>query len=123
MIVLEFNERPPSVNGSHGNHHARAATARKWREFGRLAYLNERNAGKAPKSCQAVTVAAQQLSRNRAGLQDLGNCLLAVKAVVDGCVDAGMLPDDKPDHLRALTFLPPDICGRDGLRVTIEEVA
>lgn len=37
-----------------------------------------------------------------------------------GLVDAGVLPDDGPAHLVRLTFLPPDICGHDGLRLTVE---
>ena len=28
-------------------------------------------------------------------------------------------PDDNPNHLTAVTFHPPDICGIDGLRLTI----
>jgi len=43
----------------------------------------------------------------------------AVKATIDGLVDGGLIPDDTPDHLVALTFLPPDVCGRNGLRVEV----
>lgn len=30
-----------------------------------------------------------------------------------------LIPDDTPQHLTRLTFIPPDICGYDALRLTI----
>lgn len=40
-------------------------------------------------------------------LQDVGACNPAVKAAIDGIVDAGVLPDDSSKFVRSLTFLPP----------------
>jgi hypothetical protein len=40
-------------------------------------------------------------------LQDVGACNPAVKAAIDGIVDAGVLPDDSSKFLRSLIFLPP----------------
>jgi hypothetical protein len=40
-------------------------------------------------------------------LQDVGACNPAVKAAIDGIVDAGVLPDDGPTYVKSLIFLPP----------------
>ena len=69
-----------------------------------------------------VTVTATHLRRNRAAMPDVGAPILAVKAVIDGLVDAGVLPDDGPDIVRRLTFEAPEIAGFHGLRVVVREV-
>jgi hypothetical protein len=38
---------------------------------------------------------------------DPGNAYPAVKALIDGLVDARVIPDDGPQHLRRLTFVAP----------------
>jgi hypothetical protein len=40
-------------------------------------------------------------------LQDVGACNPAVKAAIDGIVDAGVLPDDSSRYMKSLIFLPP----------------
>jgi hypothetical protein len=40
-------------------------------------------------------------------LADAGNHLPSVKAAIDGLVDAGIIPDDSPAHLRTLTMHAP----------------
>jgi hypothetical protein len=40
-------------------------------------------------------------------LQDVGACNPAVKAAIDGLVDAGILPDDSPEYVKSLVYLPP----------------
>jgi hypothetical protein len=40
-------------------------------------------------------------------LQDVGACNPAVKAAIDGIVDAGVLPDDSSKFMKSLIFLPP----------------
>ena len=86
-MVLEFDERPPSMNGGHGSRHAKATMKRHWRNSARsrccrYATIRGVAAGRVDR-----VVTAQQLSRNRAGRQDLGNGHEAVKAVIDGIVD------------------------------------
>ena len=39
--------------------------------------------------------------------QDVGACNPAVKAAIDGLVDAGVLPDDSPEFVKSLVYLPP----------------
>ena len=41
----------------------------------------------------------------RQRLTDVGNCLASAKAAIDGLVDAGLLEDDSPRYVKALTFL------------------
>jgi len=45
--------------------------------------------------------------RMRAPVADTGACYPAVKAAIDGLVDARVLPGDTGDHLTAITFLAP----------------
>lgn len=71
---------------------------------------------------ERATITVTPLHRDRRSPQDVGACAPAAKAIIDGLVDARVLPDDGPEHLVSLTFLPPDICGRDGLRLRIDEV-
>lgn len=69
-----------------------------------------------------VAVVARPILRDRR-TQDVGACFPAVKAAIDGLVDAGVIDDDGPDVVVQLTFDAP-LCsaGRDALEVTIEEV-
>lgn len=53
--------------------------------------------------------------------QDVAACAPEAKAAIDGLVDAGVLPDDTPDHLLSITFAPPHICGVNGMHLRIEE--
>ena len=69
-----------------------------------------------------VTVTVTHLRKNRASMPDVGAVILAAKAVIDGAVDAGVLPDDSPEYVRKLTFEAPEIAGFHGLRVVIREV-
>ncbi len=62
------------------------------------------------------------LATNRRWRPDVGACYPAVKAAIDGIVDAGVLDDDNPDHLLYVTFYPVEVIGRDGLRLTITEI-
>lgn len=67
-----------------------------------------------------VEIEAKPVLPNRQHVQDLGNCLPSVKAVVDGLVDYGMIPDDTDQWVRKLCFLPTGINGADpGLELTI----
>tara|TARA_R110002020_G_scaffold50348_3_gene142339 strand:- start:66 stop:377 length:312 start_codon:yes stop_codon:yes gene_type:complete len=72
--------------------------------------------------CSAIRVFATPLAKDRRWQQDVGACFPAVKAAIDGLVDAGILPDDSPQFVQALTFFPTEIGEIDGLRLIIEEV-
>jgi hypothetical protein len=51
-------------------------------------------------------------------LQDVAACNPAVKAAIDGLVDAGIVPDDSPAYLRSVEFLAP-MKGRDALTLYV----
>jgi len=70
-----------------------------------------------------VEVWVDHLRKTGSSLPDCGAPILAAKAVVDGLVDAGILPGDGPDVVTLLAFRAPVVCGRHGLRLTLEEVA
>ncbi len=40
-------------------------------------------------------------------MQDVGGCMPAIKAAIDGVVDAGVLPDDTPEYVTILKCVPP----------------
>ena len=52
-------------------------------------------------------------------LTDCASCVLAVKGIVDGLVDAKLLVDDSPKYVSALTFHAPQKAKRDSLTITI----
>lgn len=110
--------RPPTLNTTLGG--------ARWR------YVKQewRKAGKA--ACEAVdptlrfaapvTIDAQVLTSG-GNQQDVGAAAPAVKAVVDGVVDAGWLADDDPTVVRSLNFLPHRRGSHNGLTLTIREMS
>ncbi len=111
-------QRPWTTNAERRWHHMeRAARVRDTREsFGWMA-----KAQQVPE-LRAINVFATPLAKDKRWRQDVGACFPAVKAAVDGLVDAGILPDDNPDFVRQLTFFPAELGEIDGLRLEIEEV-
>lgn len=99
---LEFNQRPWTTNAERaGNRWERANLTRTWRE----AFMVLSKAEKLPEMVWvSITVEPHQKGGR---LQDVGACNPAVKAAIDGIVDAGILPDDSSKFVRSLTFLPP----------------
>jgi len=56
-------------------------------------------------------------------LADTANHLPPCKAVLDGCVDAKVIPGDEPEHVLWQTFLPPVKDKTTGITITIQEVS
>jgi crossover junction endodeoxyribonuclease RusA len=71
----------------------------------------------------ACTITVTPLHKDGRSPQDVGACCPAYKAALDGLVDAGMLTDDSPTYVHHTLFLPPRVCGTNGLELTITEVA
>lgn len=116
-IIEDHGERPLTLNKVVSLHrHSWAAITRverhKWCVLARAA--------KVP-ALERAHIIVTPLHKDRRSPQDVGAAAAAAKASIDGLVDARVLPDDDGAHLLSLTFLPPDICGTDGLRLTIEE--
>lgn len=115
--VLTHDERPLTINRERAVHWRdhRRSTAH-WREtFAWLAI-----AARIP-HLDRVTVDATPIKRDRRGWPDVGACMPAVKAAIDGLVDAGVLDDDTDRHVVSLTFHPARLVPRasDGLELRI----
>ena len=110
---LEFNQKPWTTNAERaGNRWQRAELTKTWRKAFELLAKSEKI---PPMSWISVTVQPHQKGGR---LQDVGACNPAVKAAIDGIVDAGILPDDSSQYVRSLIFLPP-IKGKDSLVIYI----
>lgn len=100
------------------HHYERARVDRDWRT--QAAWLAR--AARAPR-LQRIIVTAAPFVKNRRSIPDVGACFPAVKAAIDGLVDAHVIPDDTPDHLAAITFVAPQLApdGADRLVLFVEE--
>lgn len=117
QVILEFamtfEQRPWTTNAERAeNRYRRAEMIKVWRE----AYFWLAKQQKIP-PMRWITVTAEP-HQKMGRLQDVGACNPAVKAAVDGLVDAGVLPDDSSAYMRSLTFLPP-VKGKNSLVLTI----
>ena len=70
---------------------------------------------------EKIRVDVVPLAKDRRWRPDVGACYPAVKAAIDGMVDAGVIVDDNPEHLSSITFHSVQVCGRDGLRLVVTE--
>jgi crossover junction endodeoxyribonuclease RusA len=117
--VIEDEQRPWTANAERQWHHMkRASVVKDARE--RWAWLAM--AAGIPR-VEKICVVATPLRKNRASMPDVGACYPAVKAAIDGLVDAGVVDDDDPRHVVAVTFAAPQVVGHDGLRLEIIEQA
>jgi hypothetical protein len=116
--TIEYEVRPWSLNKERTLHHmARAKLVKEWREAFRDAAIAEN----IP-PLEMIEVIAQPYVLNARYRQDTGNCFPALKAAVDGLIDAGVIIDDNSTVVVKITFLAP-IYGRDALSVTIIPIA
>jgi hypothetical protein len=98
--------------------HARRKLMKPWREWARDECADQ---------CFApitgpVAITVVHLRLTRSGMPDVGAPLLIVKAVIDGIVEAKVLPGDGPDVVRSLTFEAPRVAGYHGLRVIVRPI-
>jgi len=115
---LEHRARPWTTNAERRmHHHARADLVAEWRH----AFATLARAEHVP-TLERVIVTAMPIMASRRSRPDVGACLRAVKAAVDGLVDAGVLEDDDPDHLLELRFTAPAMGARDALVLLVTEV-
>lgn len=115
-LVLHFEGRPPTHNAKrYSPWYAQAATTRQYREEAGWKATNK------PPFSGPVSVTAQPYCRDNRRA-DAGACFDVVKAVVDGCVDAGVIPDDGPKYVVRYVLEAPLTMGEDRLVVTLSEV-
>ena len=122
VYTLRYEKRPWTLNSERqggygkqkggGGKFGRAARTKEWRaKFAELAK------DLAPLRTAGITVLPEV--RNNV-MPDTGACIGAVKAAIDGLVDAGVLPDDGPRYVRSLLFLAPVVTGVDALVICVK---
>ncbi|MGH9045868.1 MAG: hypothetical protein ACRDVW_00970 [Acidimicrobiales bacterium] len=93
----------------------RAALVREWRQaFAILAREAQMPA------LERIAVTALPIRANRRSRPDVAACYPAVKAAIDGLVDAGVVPDDDPDHVAEIRFSAPAMGSHDALVLVVE---
>lgn len=114
--TLTYQDRPWLLNAERsgggrgiGGHYGRAQLVATWRSaFAQLCVAEQ-----VPPLRWVEVEAIQHCRDGRK--PDIGGCFPAVKAAIDGIVDAGVIPDDRDPYLRGLTFRPPVRTGDDEL--------
>lgn len=107
-------ERPVTVNVATRAHWRKAATfTAEWRDaFKRMAE------GSTPLAWCTVSVQTVHGTNRK---MDAAAEALAVKAALDGIVDAGVIPDDNPAYVRRITFdAPVFVKGEERVIVTLD---
>lgn len=99
------------------HHYKRAALVKEWRE----AFFYLAKEAQIP-ALKAVEIFVTPVLTPRGRTQDIGACYPAYKAAQDGCIDAGVLPDDSPRYVRKVTFFPPVPARVSALQLVIREV-
>mgnify|MGYP003124433084 FL=1 len=113
--IIEDNERPWTANAERRWHyHKRARIVKETRE--RFAWFALE--AKIPKQ-DCITISATPLLARKVSIPDVASCYPAVKAGIDGLVDAGIIPDDDPCHVRRISFHAPEFGDKDGLRIVV----
>jgi len=121
--VLELPGRPPTINAERqGSRHwtSTRALTRGYRATTKILWRDGVARKVYPRHLDRIAVTARQLATDGRWHQDIGACMPAVKAAIDGLVDAGLVPDDTPEYVVSLTFLPVRVVGRDALELTVE---
>ena len=116
--IRQTGGRPMSLNQERTmNFYTVGKVTKTWRE---AAYWLAKEA-KIPRLNRARFVAIP-LHATAASPQDAGNCLPAVKAMIDGLVQAQILEDDGPAFVTSIELRAPIVCGEDGLELVVEEL-
>lgn len=120
MTIVVEGRRPMTANWAARAHRSAVRmSTRWWRAAGRDAWTSSGYG----RQLAPVAVVAVPLHATMASPQDVGACLPAVKAVIDGIVDAGGLDDDHAEIVRSITLRAPERnVGVDGLRLSVQSV-
>lgn len=124
--TLAYPQRPWTVNSergrggrnqssrSSGHWTDRAELTKEWRQ----AFWGLAKEQRIP-ALTSIGIFVQQVCRNRKR-PDPGACYPAVKAAIDGLVDAGVIPDDGPDYVDFITFWAPEVGTADALVLVVK---
>jgi len=116
---LEDHERPWTMNKERTWHWSqRAKVTKETRErFFWLAKMEN-----IPKLDRIKVDAVPLINDRSKPIADIGACYPAVKAGIDGLVDAGVIPDDNSKHLTQISFYAPVDSKHNGLRLVITDM-
>lgn len=120
-VTVVIPGRPPTINGERSAHWRKhRESTRIIREDVKIQLLAKRKTWKPMGLVKVDAYPFYQKGR----LPDTGACMPAVKAAIDGAVDAGLIPDDTPDIVVHMAFWSPKLDRRllDQLLVTFEEL-
>jgi hypothetical protein len=115
QFILEYPERPWTTNAERaGNRWDRAKKTKEWRNA--FAWLALEQKIPPLKWCD---ITAEPWLKDRRGMQDTAACNPAVKAAIDGLIDANVIIDDGPHIVKTITFHAPQV-GRNSLVLIIQ---
>lgn len=118
---LFYDRKPWSTNRERSRMHwsERSALVLEFRQMFRIMAINQR----IPRPIgHPVHVIATPHAADGRWIQDVGNCYPAVKAAIDGLVDAKVLPDDSGEYLAGITLTRTEISGKAGLALIVAEI-
>ena len=99
--LLVVPMRPTLTNAVHNMHYRKASADRKlWRLHGEAGAI----AAGIP-ACDAIEITCWGVYPG-GRLPDPDACAPSLKGVLDGLVDAGVVPDDTGEWVKAITYLP-----------------
>jgi len=120
-ITILIPGRPPLLNSERAGHWTRHRdSTRTYREVARVKLPQLR---KHWPPMQMVKVDVRCFYQ-KGSIPDVGGCMPAVKAVIDGAVDAGLIKDDHPGIVKHLAMWAPvrDAGLLDQMLVTFQEI-
>jgi hypothetical protein len=115
MWLLRYEQRPWTLNAERTwHHHKRAKFVKEWRD----AFCELAQTIQIPK-LETFSVVATPYLEGRGRIQDVAGCIPAVKAAIDGLVDAGIVPDDGPKYLLSMSFRAPVVKQGNALELVV----
>lgn len=112
---LFYPVRPWTINKERTMHyHTRAKLVKEWRE----AFCELAKEAKIP-PLNHFNVDVQPIVKNRRSLPDVCAAAGSVKAAIDGIVDFGVVPDDRPEFVKWVRFYAPAVGPEEGLQITV----
>jgi hypothetical protein len=104
-LRVRINRRPWTVNGQRNmNHFQIASLVKEWRGLAKEAAEMALEGTERPPWPVEVEVFVMLRGKRS---QDCGAAYPAVKAAIDGLVDAGVIPDDTPEYLGSIIMNSP----------------
>ena len=113
-LAIIYEGKVTLVNARKSRHWAKNAAENKTlREWAGWAAVEAKVGDLSP-----VTIIFQLTTRT-AHRVDVDACQGASKPIIDGLVDAGVMPDDNGDHVKSISYFAPVHTGVDSLRVIV----